>query len=577
MKIIIAKTAGFCMGVRRAVDMVLDAPGNQPEPISTYGPLIHNPQVLDLLKEKGINSLDAIPREGTGTTLIRAHGVPPEAQLDLEDAGFKVINATCPRVIRVQTIIRKHTEKGYAAIIIGDSDHPEVIGLKGYAASHGHVVNSLAELAALPPFDQAIIVAQTTQNTEFYNTVKQWAADQRPHYKVYDTICDSTSKRQAEIAQLAPRVDAIIVVGGHNSGNTLRLSEIARQTGKPTYHIETEEELDLNVLAGAETIGITAGASTPNWVIRKICRVLELIPVSRLSGWKLALFNLQKALLLTNIYVALGAGCLCYACTRLLGVPQNFPHVLIAVLYVLSMHIINNLTGKKSDHYNDPVRARFYESNRTLLGMLALLAGGVGLTTAYSLGPLPFFVLLAMSITGLSYNLNLVPSNIKRFRYRRIKDIPGSKTVLIAVAWGVVTAILPALRHSGEVSGLATVAVFIWSTCMVFVRTAFFDLADIQSDRIIGKETIPVAFGEKQTRVLLKTMLITGATTLALAGVFNIVPWFGYLLSLCPLLFLPVALAHQQGRILPGIRLEFIAESIFVLTGVITFLLALAA
>ena len=577
MKIIIAKTAGFCMGVRRAVDMVLEAPGNQPGPINTYGPLIHNPQVLALLKEKGINSLDAIPREGTGTTLIRAHGVPPEAQMGLEEAGFKVINATCPRVIRVQTIIRKHTEKGYAAIIIGDSDHPEVIGLKGYAASHGHVVNNLAELAALPAFDQAIIVAQTTQNTEFYNTVKQWAAEQQPHYKVFDTICDSTSKRQAEITQLATRVDAIIVVGGHNSGNTLRLAEIARQTGKPTYHIETEEELDLNELAGAKTIGITAGASTPNWVIRKICRVLELIPDSRLSGWKLALFNLQKALLLTNIYVAIGAGCLCYACTRLLEAPQNFPHVLIAVLYVLSMHIINNLTGKKSDHYNDPVRARFYESNRYLLGMLALLAGGVGLTTAYSLGPLPFFVLLAMSITGLSYNLNLVPPNIKRLRYRRIKDIPGSKTVLIAVAWGVVTAILPALRYAGEVSGPATVAVFIWSTCMVFVRTAFFDLADIQGDRIVGKETIPVAFGEKQTRVLLKTMLITGATTLALAGVFNIVPWFGYLLSLCPLLFLPVALARQQGRLVPGIRLEFIAESLFVLTGLLALVLSLIA
>ncbi len=577
MKIIIAKTAGFCMGVRRAVDMVLEAPGTQPEPINTYGPLIHNPQVLDLLKEKGIDSLDAIPSDGTGTTLIRAHGVPPEAQMDLEDAGFKVINATCPRVIRVQTIIRKHTEKGYAAIIIGDSDHPEVIGLKGYAASHGHVVNSLTELAALPSFDQAIIVAQTTQNTEFYNTVKQWAADQRPHYKVYDTICDSTSKRQVEITQLASRADAIIVVGGHNSGNTVRLAEIARQTGKPTYHIETEEELDLNVLAGAETIGITAGASTPNWVIRKICRVLELIPASRLSGWKLALFNLQRALLLTNIYVALGAGCLCYACTRLLGAPQNFPHVLIAFLYVLSMHIINNLTGKKSDHYNDPVRARFYEGNRYLLGMLAILAGGVGLATAYSLGPLPFTVLLAMSITGLSYNLNLIPYGIKHTRYRRIKDIPGSKTVLIAIAWGVVTAILPAMQHSGEVTALATGAVFVWSTCMVFVRTAFFDLLDIQGDRIVGKETIPVAFGEKQTRVLLKTMLITGATTLAVAGVFNIVPWFGLLLSLCPLLFLPVAIAHQQGRIMPGIRLEFIAESLFVLTGLLTLVLSLIA
>jgi len=577
MKIIIAKTAGFCMGVRRAVDMVLEAPGSQPEPISTYGPLIHNPQVLDLLKEKGINSLDSIPGVGAGTTLIRAHGVPPQAQRDLEKAGFKVINATCPRVIRVQTIIRKQSEKGYASIIIGDSDHPEVIGLKGYAGTRGHVVNSLPELAALPPFDQAIIVAQTTQNTKFYDTVRKWAAEQRPHYRVYDTICDSTSKRQAEISELACRVDAIIVVGGHNSGNTLRLAEIARQTGKPTYHIETDEELDLSTLAGAETIGITAGASTPNWIIRKICRALELIPSKRLSGWKLALFNLQRALLLTNIYVAVGAGCLCYACIRLLGATQNFPHVLIAVLYVLSMHIINNLTGKKSDHYNDPVRARFYENYRSLLGMLAILAGGVGLATAYSLGPLPFAVLLAMSVTGLSYNLNLVPPWVKQFRYRRIKDIPGSKTVLITVAWGVVTAILPALRYPEMVSGLATAAVFVWSACMVFVRTAFFDLLDIQGDRIVGKETIPVAFGERQTRMLLRAMLTTGAATLALAVVLGLVPWFGYLLALCPLLFLPVAIAHQQGRILPGIRLEFIAESLYVLTGCLAFLLTLAA
>ena len=577
MKIIIAKTAGFCMGVRRAVDVVLEAPGTQPEPINTYGPLIHNPQVLDLLKEKGIQRLDAIPREGTGTALIRAHGVPPEDQQALESAGFNVINATCPRVIRVQTIIRKHTEKGYASIIIGDRDHPEVIGLKGYAGEQGHVVNSLDELTALPAFDQAIIVAQTTQNTEFYETVKQWAATQRPHYKVYDTICDSTSKRQAEIMELATRVDAIIVVGGHNSGNTLRLAEISRQTGKPTYHIETEEELDLAALAGAKTIGITAGASTPNWVIRKICRALELIPVSRLSGWKLTLFNLQRALLLTNIYVAIGAGCLCYACIRLLDVPRNFPHVLIAVLYVLSMHIINNLTGKKSDHYNDPVRARFYARHRPLLGMLAFLAGGVGLATAYSLGPVPFTVLLAMSVTGLSYNLNLVPSGIQGVRYHRIKDIPGSKTVLIAVAWGVVTAILPALQSAAAVSVPATAAVFVWSACMVFVRTAFFDLLDIQGDRIVGKETIPVAFGEKPTRILLRTMLIIGAATLAAASVFAIVPWFGYLLSVCPLIFLPVAIAHEQGKIMPGIRLEFIAESLFVATGLLTFALALIA
>ena len=155
------------MGVRRAVEMVLDAPDQHEGPISTYGPLIHNPQVLDLLSEKGICSLDTMPAEGNGTILIRAHGVPPQTKKDLQETGFKVIDATCPRVIKVQSIIRKHTGTGAAAIIIGDKNHPEVIGLLGCAGNNGHVAGSIEDLEALPTFDQAIIVAQTTQNTRF--------------------------------------------------------------------------------------------------------------------------------------------------------------------------------------------------------------------------------------------------------------------------------------------------------------------------------------------------------------------------------------------------------------------------
>ena len=139
MKITVAKTAGFCMGVRRAVDMVLDAANTTTGPIYTYGPLIHNPQVLEMLKEKRIRQLDHIPDKGEGTVLIRAHGVPPEDQTALTDAGFRIINATCPRVIKVQSIIRKHAEKGYGVIIVGDKNHPEVIGLLGYAGEKGQI------------------------------------------------------------------------------------------------------------------------------------------------------------------------------------------------------------------------------------------------------------------------------------------------------------------------------------------------------------------------------------------------------------------------------------------------------
>ena len=147
MKILIAKTSGFCMGVRRAVEMVLDAPDQHANPIFTYGPLIHNPQVLSLLQSKDITILDEIPDQGSGTVLIRAHGVPPTAKQGLKKANFKVIDATCPRVIKVQTIIRKHAKKNYASIIIGDKDHPEVIGLLGYARQKGYVIGTMQELA----------------------------------------------------------------------------------------------------------------------------------------------------------------------------------------------------------------------------------------------------------------------------------------------------------------------------------------------------------------------------------------------------------------------------------------------
>jgi len=308
MKILIAKTAGFCMGVRRAVELVLEAPNKHENPICTFGPLIHNPQVLSLLEEKGITVCDQVPAAGRGTVLIRAHGVPPEDKAGLRTAGFKVIDATCPRVIRVQTIIRKHTARNYASIIIGDRDHPEVIGLKGYAGNNGHVAATLDELQQLPIFEQAIIVAQTTQNTRLYEAVKAWAAAHVPHYKIYDTICDSTEKRQAEVQCLAAQADAVVVVGGKESGNTQRLYEVARNSGKPAFHIETEEELDLDALARFKEIGVTAGASTPNWQIKKVCRALEAAPYRRVAGWRRSLYRLQRGLLLTNIYVALGAG-----------------------------------------------------------------------------------------------------------------------------------------------------------------------------------------------------------------------------------------------------------------------------
>jgi 4-hydroxy-3-methylbut-2-enyl diphosphate reductase len=561
------------MGVRRAVEMVLDTPGKHAEPIRTYGPLIHNPQVLEVLESKDVSILDEMPEQGEGTVLIRAHGVPPDTKEGLKDCGFNVLDATCPRVIRVQTIIRKHARKNYASIIIGDKDHPEVVGLLGYAGDRGYVVGTIEELDALPAFENAIIVAQTTQNTEFFERVREWTAANHPHYRIYETICGSTELRQAEVKRLAESVDVIIVVGGRTSGNTKRLFEIARKTGKPAYHIETEqdlEDIDIKVLSAARQIGLTAGASTPNWIIKKVYKALEAMLVKRQHGWRRMLFDAQRALLLTNIYVSLGAGCLSYACSKLQGITQYFPYIFIAILFVQSMHILNHLVGSKSDQYNDPERARFYRSNRVMLSLLAIFAGGAGLVIAYTLGILPFLILLAMSTLGLSYNLRIIPQIVVRIKYRRIRDIPGSKTILIAIAWGTVTALLPSLvvpDHLNWNAGL----VFLWSAGIVFVRTAFFDILDMQGDRIVGKETLPILLGEKRSMRLLKIVLAAVTAMLVCAAALQWISNLGFILVICPAVIFLILRAYERGLILPSIRLEFLVETNFILAGVLSF------
>ena len=559
------------MGVRRAVELALDSPGKHHGPIFTHGPLIHNPQVLDLLDEKGVHIMHDIPEFGEGTVLIRAHGVPPAIKKDLKKAGFTVIDATCPRVIKVQTIIRKHARQGYASIIIGDRDHPEVVGLMGFAADNGYIAGSIEELEALPDFDKAILVAQTTLSTRLFESVKNWAQTRHPDYLCFHTICDSTAQRQAEVQKMAEMVDALIVVGGKNSGNTQRLAEIAGQSGVATFHIETESDLDIKALSAAETIGITAGASTPNWIINRVVRTVERLPYKNSAGIQKIVFSIQQALLLTNVIVAAGAGCLSYACAVLMGISDFLPHVWISMLYVLSMHTLNNLTGLKADRYNDPEREAFYRGHKRFLICLAMASGASGLLIAYSQSMTTFIVLLMMSILGLSYNIKLIPGTLLIGKYSRIRDISGSKTILIAVAWGLVTSVLPAISTGNPIS-MKTALVFFWATGLAFARTAFFDILDMQGDRIVGKETIPILIGEKKSIRILKTVLGLWIVLIISSSLTGIIPPLGLGLSVCPAAMLALINMHENGFMLPGIRLEFLVESHFFLAGMVTLL-----
>ncbi len=577
MKLKLAKTAGFCMGVRRAVEIVLDTANRQQGPIYTYGPLIHNPQVLEILAEKGVTVLEDVSGAKPGSVVIRAHGAPPQAMQALVDAGLTIINATCPRVIKVQTIISKYAKQGYASVIVGDKDHPEVMGLLGYAEGMGYVISHPDDLDKLPSLERAIVVAQTTQDGRLFNRIAKTMAERFPHFKVFNTICDSTLKRQAEVREMAKAVDAVVVVGGRNSGNTQRLAQAVEQEGVPAFHVESEAELDCQAIEPLRSIGITAGASTPNWVIKKVFRTIEALPHQAKGRWRLMLFRIQRWLLLSNLYLAVGAGCLSYTCALLSGIKPGFAPALMASCYVLSMHILNNFIGREAVRYNDPDRASFYDNNRLILLAIAVISGTVGLFMAFAMGSVPFLIVLIISLLGLFYKVKIIPGRLKiGKKIQRISDVPGSKTVLIALAWGVVTVVLPNLSVSLQIT-TTMIFVSLWASAMAFVRTAFFDILDMQGDRIVGQESLPIVLGEKKTFRILKLLLVIFLAALIFAPMMHLATTLAYGMILSVFYMSKVLMAFERHWVVPGFRFEFLVETLFVFTAMVTGLWQLLA
>ncbi len=276
--VIVAKRAGFCPGVKSAIDKVLELAAGQ-KPVYTIGPLIHNKQVTDMLSAKHITSID-IPQQASdksGILVIRAHGITPQFQQEIESCGMEVVDATCPLVKHAQNIIDKFARKGYHTVIVGDSDHAEVIGLMGYTQGRGIVVSGPEEAQKLPTFDKVNVVSQTTQKESvFYQTAEEVKKHSRV-CQISNTICQPTKERQKETIELAQNADLVIVVGGKHSANTARLALLCKGLSSAVQHVETETELDETLIKQAKKIFITAGASTPGWVIDRVAdRVRQL-------------------------------------------------------------------------------------------------------------------------------------------------------------------------------------------------------------------------------------------------------------------------------------------------------------
>lgn len=269
MDIVITKTAGFCFGVKRAINIAFKIAREKRKGVFTLGPIIHNPQVVEKLREKGIVPIhDIRNRKNLRALIVRTHGIPLDVSRELDDTGCEIIDATCPFVKKAQYYAKLLNEEGYQVVILGEKNHPEVKSLMSYASKNVIVVNAQSPLPKLK--SRVGIVVQTTQPLEALKKVISDATEHAKEIKVYNTICNSTAQRLKETAHVAAKVDVMFVVGGKNSANTTQLTKLCESLCVPTYHIETAPEIKKAWIKSAKRIGITAGASTPTWIIRDV-------------------------------------------------------------------------------------------------------------------------------------------------------------------------------------------------------------------------------------------------------------------------------------------------------------------
>lgn len=396
MKIEIARKAGFCMGVRRAVKLVLKALNEGKTPLYTYGPLIHNPQTLELLEKLGVRALKGIDEEvPKGTCIIRAHGVPPTERETLEQR-HSIIDGTCPRVLKVQALAKRAVDQGKEVIIIGDRDHAEVRGILGYCKGRGYVVSSFEDIERLPELKNYVILSQTTQDEEIFQALSEEILRRYPGGEVINTICNATEVRQSEVRRLCQTCEAIVVIGGKFSANTARLASIAKNEGRKVYLIEKAEELPLKELKQFSKIGITAGASTPNWLINEV--------VDYIKRASQPTYLLLKAFHLLSFHEALAFLLLVLSFIFLAKeIPQEAIFALSSFVFSFVLFRKNLINYLQKDTFKTyyPLKEKTFERRANLLKGLILTSFAATVIAGFLFKPRILSLVLAISLLDI--------------------------------------------------------------------------------------------------------------------------------------------------------------------------------
>ncbi len=554
------------MGVRKAMETVLDVSRGR-DVTYTLGPLVHNPQALHMLESRHVYVADDIEEHlRDKLVVIRAHGIPPEKRRMLDAIEAVVVDATCPNVLASQKIIEQYYRQGYTVIIIGDRGHAEIDALLGITEYNGIVVENLDQARALPHWGKICVVAQTTFNTLTFEKIADEICTHADECFVANTICSATERRQSDVRLLARETDATVVVGGRNSANTKRLAEISVELGQPTFLVETPSELDFGELSKYTTIGVTAGASTPHWIIQEVVDAITAYTPSRRFSIPEIFRSIGFLAVEGNFVTCLAASFFTYAMCLFMNIPPLDRFLAMTFFYLFPMHSINKYFEINWRSDRGPNMRRYWR----IFLVLALVSSIVSLALAWQSG-LGIFLLVAVSyLLGGLYSVRVIPPRW-RFRFTSLRDIPGSKDLFIALAWTFALVVLPALSYH-TFPGFITIAAGLFVFVLVFTKATILALFGMQSDKLVGLETIPVLIGRNLTRKLLYLLNCftgLGIMFLALSGSTSL----RTLILLMPVTYSIVCIRYliRKGQFTTWFH-QLVLDGEFFLTGALAFL-----
>lgn len=492
MKIILAKNGGFCPGVKSAIDKVIELSKTKKKKIYTLGPLIHNKDVIKSLEEQNIfsvNSVDEI-KEKNATVVIRAHGIPPELEKKLKEYDLEVIDATCPLVKKVHRIIDEYYRKGYTTVILGDREHAEVIGLIGYARDRYYVISSKEEAEKLPFIEKINFVSQTTQEEALFYEVAEILKNKTNEIVISNTICNPTRQRQKETTEFSKMSDLVIVIGGKHSANTQRLYQICKNISKNAIHIENADEISYETIKDYEdkTVFITAGASTPNWIIEEVYQKIKEI-----SHRENTITKILRYLIAVGVFTGFAGFGLSLYNYHIYRSPYNYTVSIAIALALMSVHIVNRITERKTatKYLKNIITAKY----NSLIKYSAYISAISSLVITYRYS-LPVFILLLLFLS-LSFT----------YTYIRIKSSPPLvKDILLAFGWTFTVSFIPAydLNILNNSIFLKTV---ITMYLITLARTVLIGLSQKQNDIITSNENLAIYLGDRKTLILLSLIL----------------------------------------------------------------------